>query len=150
MKRFIPILAGLVVCGIGVFILFVTDEKEKKCTISTRATVYDVEVSHETDADGNWVDVYKSTFKYRVGEEYYLNSPKTSSNHEYTKGETVDIKYNPNNPNEFIIKGDYSDKFGGFMVIGVGSIFIIVGIISLFPKKNKQQVQPTVNVYINR
>lgn len=122
------------IIGIGLIIGGIFSIKNSKefmeNAIETYAIITDIQTSRDSDGD----------IDHDVFVEFEVNGKKydgeldsyTSGMHE---GGTTLIYYNPNNPNDF--RSSFS-KFGGVILIVLGSIFSAVGIIPIFVKNMKK------------
>lgn len=141
----------LILMGISMTIFGVVSkisfEKRNKGYIETIAEIVDSVSKSESNKDKatgmiSRYYVYAPVIKYKIeGEEIRTESNEYSIS-QPNIGEKIEIKYNPNNPNDFILK---EDNYG--MVISIiGSILIIIGITLTFisykfrPKKKKIEI----------
>ena len=134
MKKIIIIVIGIACVFIGIFILVSHFKAQKTQTAETTATIVRIDSEVETDTDGFETRWYYPVVEYAVEEERYetrLPNAGTTDSTEYKEGETVELQYNPNNPNEISKKGSKGGLLGGIFFIVVG---IIVTIASFFGK----------------
>lgn len=83
--------------GIGFYLLFKLLRWRKKCTCMVKAVV--VKINEKLNDDGDIL--YSQTFEYTVcGTLYTVTSKSSSGSNPFKLGDTVDIKYNPENPSE--------------------------------------------------
>ena len=140
-KKIIVILVGILALGVGIFLMVSGSNKAKKCTVEAVGTVIDVieERQENTETDVSGADIYDSyTYVYYPVIEYTVGDNTVSgkysngtSKRKYNTGDKVDILYNPENIEEFIIKGDKSNIIGIVFVV-VGIIVVGTGIIKRF------------------
>ena len=137
-KKIIGIIIGIACVVIGIVILISFFKAQKTQTGETTATIIrlDSEVETEVDSDGfeRSTQMYYPVIEYTVDNQKYetrLPDSGTSNSTEYKEGQTVEIKYNPNNPNEISKKGSKGGLIAGIFFIVVG---IIVGIASFVEK----------------
>ena len=126
MKKIIGILLGLASIVIGIVMIVSHFKIQKVQTAETSATIIRVDSEVETDSDGFDTRYYYPVIEYTVEEKKYetrlANSGSTNST-EYNVGNTINIKYNPDNPTEISQKGSNAELFGGifFAIIGLGA-----------------------------
>ena len=128
MKRIITLLIGIACVVTGIVILVSHFNAKKVQTAETTATIVRVDSELETDSDGLETRMYYPVVKYQVNEKEYekrLSNAGTSDSTTYKEGETVEITYNPENPEEFSQKGNNGGLIGGIF-------FIVIGIIVAF------------------
>lgn len=127
MKKIISLLAGIACIVIGIFILISHFKAQKTQTAETTATIIRVDSEVETDTDGLDTRNYYPVIEYTVNNERYetrLPDSGTTDSSAYKEGEKVEIKYNPEKPNEISKKGSKGGLIGG-------AFFIIIGIVAL-------------------
>ena len=128
MRRFLLIIFAILFIGIGIFVLVQGNALAKRCTQEAVGTVVNVVREESTDSDGFTQYTYIPVIEYKAGERTITKqSSKGSGAPEYQINDTIDILYNPNNVEEFIIKGESNTLFGiVFIVIGI--IVFLVGL----------------------
>ena len=127
MKKIISLLAGIACIVIGIFILISHFKAQKTQTAETTATIIRVDSEVETDTDGLDTRNYYPVIEYTVNNQRYetrLPDSGTTDSSAYKEGEKVEIKYNPEKPNEISKKGSKGGLIGG-------AFFIIIGIVAL-------------------
>ena len=131
MKRFMGILIGIIVIGVGIFTFISGKNLEKRCTATAVGTV--VEMHEDISSDTHSVThTYYPVIEYQVGDRTVKKqSSSGSSSPRYNINEKVDILYNPDNVEEYIIKGDTNSNFMGIIFIVVGVVVVILGIWNL-------------------
>ena len=130
LKRLIFIIIGIVAIGLGIFIMISGNRLAKVCTEETTGTVVGILREDETDSEGYTSVTYSPQIEYKVGEQLVTAKGNSSSNaSDYTIGEQIQIMYNPNNIEEYMIKGDRSSLLGGIIWIVLGTIILLVGIV---------------------
>lgn len=131
-KIFIMIF-GIIFLAVGIFVLVNGGNMAKKCTEPITAEVINIEKSESTDEDGFTSYTYTPIVEYTVGDKTVAKSSgKGASAPEYQIGDKIDLLYNPNNVEEFIIAGDNSYKIIGIVGIVVGALVLIAGIFKRF------------------
>ena len=119
----------MIVIGLGTFILVSGNKLAKVCTEETTGTIVGILREEETDSEGYTSIVYTPQIEYEVGEQLVTAKGNGSSNaSDHKIGEQVDILYNPNNAEEYMIKGDNASNIGGIIWIVLGVIILLVGI----------------------
>ncbi|MBE5943946.1 MAG: hypothetical protein E7258_03400 [Lachnospiraceae bacterium] len=93
------------------------------------AHIYSYRSDREKDSNGNYVDVYDIKYVYVVNETaYYLKL-----NNRHSLKETIDIYYNPSNPEENSFYASYEQAVKEFNVNKfIGDIFFLISFV-LFP-----------------
>ena len=135
MKKVLTIIVGVIFLGVGIFMFIRNNNLIKKCTEEVDGIVVDMKEDYSSDDDGTSY-IYYPIIEYKVGEEIIKGTmDKGSSNPSYKIGDKVTILYNPNNKNEFIVKGDKSSSIFSVVFIGLGILVIILGIVLLFKKE---------------
>lgn len=129
MKKIGIIIVGLVIIAVGIFLIINGKNLEKRCTESAEGTVVEIVVDSQTDSDGTPSTTYYPIIEYKVGEQIVSKQSSTGSgSSDYKIGEKVEILYNPNKAEEYIIKGDKSSNVLGIVFIVVGIFMTCVGI----------------------
>lgn len=128
-RKLITIIIGIAAIGLGIFIMISGNKLAKVCTEETTGTIVGILREEETDSEGYTSIVYTPQIEYKVGEQLVTAKGKESSNASAHKvGEQIEIKYNPNNVEEYMIKGDNSSNIAGIIWIVLGVIVLLVGI----------------------
>ena len=145
MKKILIVLFGILFVGIGIFVLINGNAKVKRCTVDAVGTVVEIKEEWSRDSDGNDKYTYYPVIRYQAGNKTItkqsssgsssssrvsLGAVSLSSSHsKYSVNDRIDILYNPNNVEEFIIKGDKGLSFIGIIFIALGALAAIFGII---------------------
>lgn len=128
-RRLLFIIVGIVALGIGIFVMVNGSRLAKVCTAEATGTVVGILREESTDSDGFTSISYVPQIEYKVGEQLVTAKGNGSSNaSDHKVGDQVEILYNPNNVEEYIIKGDNSSNIGGIIWIVLGVIVLLVGI----------------------
>lgn len=148
MKKIFVILIGILFAVVGTLVLVYGNAKSKRCREETIGTIVDIKQEWSSDSDGNSKYTYYPIIRYQVGERTITKQSNigTTSNTGYSVGggvtvsfnnskyninDTIPVFYNPDNVEEFIIKGEKKLNFIlGIVFIIMGSISVIIGIIS--------------------
>ena len=152
MKKILVVLVGILFVGIGIIVWLNENAKVKKCTVETVGTIVEIKEEISKNRDDDYNDKYKYTYypviRYRAGERTITkqSSSGSSSNSKisiggaitlssthskYRVNDSIDILYNPDNVEEFIIKGDKTTNFIVIICIILGVLTTIVGVILL-------------------
>lgn len=132
-SKFIALIIGIILIGVGVFTYFRSNELARVCTERTTATVVSMREDFEssTDTDGMRY-VYYPIVEYQANGTTIKGELSSGSNPPaYSVNDTVEILYNPNKTSEFIVAGENQNItwiiFSGLGVIFIGaSIFLFI------------------------
>lgn len=129
---------GVILIVLGIVAMTQGNALKKRCTQKTTGTVVEiVSIVHPDDTSPTYFPV----IEYQAGDStisQMSNSGQYPS--KYREGDRVEIYYNPNNVQEFIIKGDSTPNFVGIFCIVFGSIAAVVGVIgSIISARRTQQ-----------
>ena len=117
------IIAGIIFIVIGVFILYRDNSLKKRCTEKTVAVVVGYVEKEEYDEDNYSRTNYYPVIQYNVdGRTIKSESNSGGSYEKYDTGSSIDILYNPNNIDEYIIVNDNTSKI-------LAILFIIAGVL---------------------
>lgn len=130
MRKIGIIIFGLIFVIVGIFIFIKEKEQTKRCTEEIVGIVTEIKDDTSIDEDGNLTHTYYPIIQYTAGDRIITKqSSSGSSSSIYHFNDKVDILYNPNNVEEFIIKGDKTSNILGIVFIVLGSIVCILGVI---------------------
>ena len=131
MKRVIALIMALIFIGVGFYIYNASSNLAKRCTESVEGIV--VEVVREENYD---YDDGTTSYTYYPVIEYDANGKKVSKRYgtgtnpsKYSVRDSVNVKYNPNNVEEYIIDGDKGANIFGIIFAAVGIFLLIYGVI---------------------
>lgn len=129
MKSFlICVIWGIVLLAFGVISIIKELKRSARCTEHTPGYVVDVIKDQRINDDGNKTKRYSYTpvFEYMIDGKTFRSQSNVSTGdkYEYKIGDSVNILYNPQQPDEFLIKGK-SKKSG----IGFGVVLTLLGIL---------------------
>ena len=119
------ILLGAGFIGVGALLIVLGIRKSIKCSGRTVGRITGVREYQETDDEGFNHYYYSPEFEYVVNGQIY----RGEGNKSYSKpnkiqiGGSINVKYNPQKPNESFTKG------GGCIMPFIGIMLIIVGVI---------------------
>ena len=134
LKKFIPLLIGLILLGGSVFFYFRAGELVKVCTEKTTATVVNMREDFSVDADTDGTRyIYYPVIEYEAAGQTVKGELDASNPPAYSVNDKVDILYNPNKTSEFIVVGE-NQNFSWILLGGLGVIFLAVGIYTLVKK----------------
>ena len=133
--KFVALLVGVIMIGVGVFTYFHNNELAKVCTEKVTATVVSMREEFEASSDTEGTRyIYFPVIEYQAnGTSVKAEIANGSNPPVYSVNDNVEIFYNPNKPSEFIIAGENQSIFW-IILCGMGVVFIGVGIF-LFIKK---------------
>ena len=133
MKRVLPVILGIVIIAVGVFLTIKSKDLEKKCTAEAVGTVVEI-VREETQDEDNFTRyTYYPVIEYKAGDRTVTKQSSTGSGtSEYNVNDKIDILYNPDNVEEYIIKGDKTSNIIGIIFIVVGIVVSVLGVIKKF------------------
>ena len=130
MKKIFIILFGLIFIGVGVFMLIKDNDLAKRCTASEEGTVVEIITEDSTDDDGFTQYTYYPVIQYTVdGKTVSKKSSSGSNPSKYNVNDKVDILYDPNKVEDYIIKGDKTTSFLGVIFVVAGIAVAIIGVI---------------------
>ena len=136
MKKIFVIIIGLVAIGVGVFALITAQGLSKRCTAQALGTVVDMKIEESTqDNDGVMTTsyTYYPVIEYQAGQKTVAQQSRTGSGSpKYKINDKVAILYNPDNVEEYIIKGDNTADIVGIVFIVAGIAISVVGSLKRF------------------
>lgn len=108
------------------------------CTVQTEGVVHDVKrkvsKSDETDDDGRTRQTtrvtYAPVFQYYANGRTITKESCISSGAKPEIGRTVTLFYNPDNVEEYYVPEEKAARYGGFIFLIVGAIFIVAALVS--------------------
>ena len=134
------IVIGLAFACAGVLLVFLGIKKQQSCTGTTTGKIVDIsrEIRENIDHDSSSSIVIGSRhtgreivlypiYEYTVGENIITAKANESVNGAFI-GQTVEIHYNPEKPNQFYVgrSGNITQIIGGFIlgIIGIALMFV--------------------------
>lgn len=131
MQPFISyLIVGIVFVLIGIFNIVKGSKMKSKCTQSTSARIVDIEKSYDTSDDDGPGGQYTYTpiFEFSANGTIIRKSGGLYSNNKrkYNIGDAAEVKYNPENPNEFIVNGKNARKSAGIPLMIFGVVMIVI------------------------
>lgn len=131
-NKIIVIVVGLIFLGVGIFTYFNNKRLVKVCTKEAVATVVRYEEKWDDESY-----MYCPVVEYLAGEKSINKEIGTcSTKREYSIGEKLNILYNPDKIEEFIIKGEKATGFFSYIFMGLGAVVIVAGIVCKFDKQD--------------
>lgn len=128
MKRFGALIVGLIFLVVGGFMFFRNKSLAENCTVEAEATVVDMREDITSEGDGIRY-MYYPIIEYKAGDDTVSGTlNEGSSTPAYRIGETLTILYNPNNTQEFLVKGSSGTLFS-LIFAGIGVVITVVGIV---------------------
>jgi len=129
MKRLFRIITPFLLVGAGVLfiVLGAMNGTKQKSYTETQAVIS--HIASEYDATDGSTD-YTVYVTYTVDGKEYTDIPLDSYHAGMNEGDTVAIKYNPNNPSEIITAGSLTK----LIMIGFGVLVILVGVVLFFKR----------------
>lgn len=109
-----------------------------KSAKQTQAQVLELIPQYDED-DGSVT--YAPRIRYTVNEKEYLHTSGFSSNPpSFSVGETINVYYDPQDPETVKINGALPLYLGSFVVGGIGAVFLLIGIIPtiVYTKRKKE------------
>ena len=128
MRKIIILLMSIAFVVIGVVLLISHFHAQKTQIAQTIAIIVRIDSELETDSDGYDTRYYYPVIKFTANNKNYekrLPSGTADSTY-YTIGQSIQIKYNPDNPEDFSKLGDNGNLFGGIVFIVLGTLFIFL------------------------
>ena len=123
LKRIIPLILGIVLIVTGIIFMLVlpkkAESKKARCTADTTGKVTDC--IEQYGDDGTTYDI---TISFEVDGKSYTDISNQS--HQSNIGDEFVVRYNPDDPNEFIIDG-ISATPKTFLITGLA--ILVVGIV---------------------
>ena len=135
MKKFTGILVGVIFLAVGIF-MFVRDANlNKNCKKETQATVVDMEEEFSADEDTEYM--YYPIVEYKAGDRTVkAKMDQGSSTPAYDIGEKITILYNPENVEQFKVKGEKATGIISFVMMGLGVLVTIGGVLMVLKKED--------------
>ena len=130
---------GIIFATAGIVVMVQGNSLEKRCTEEAIGTV--VEITCETsysETENQYTYTYYPVIEYQVGDRIISQKSRTGQYPpKYQVGEQVEIYFNPNNVEEYFIKGDSTPKFLGIGFIILGTIAVVVGFFAFIRNAGK-------------
>lgn len=104
-------------------------QQKKNCTEKTTAKVIKMDLDHhKLSYNGPYTNYWVPIFEYYVNGERYIRTGSFGYSTEvFSKGQEVEICYNPNNPDEFYAANEEQDKVARILRL-VGAILFVYAV----------------------
>ena len=143
-SMFLLIGIAVVIIIVGIVVIFLDSGLQMKCTEQTTGTVVDIECREYYDSDTGYTYSYFPVIEYQVGDRTITQMSNIGEYpSRYKVGDQVEICYNPNDVEQFVIKGDSSANLIGFACVGLGSIAVIAAIIYIIKLRGSTEITPS-------
>lgn len=144
MTNKIPLFACLIPLGVGILffaigmVLSIASKDNGKCTEEATAVVVELVERRAHGSHTTRHSTYAPVFEYEFGGRKYTHTSNISSYPpQFSVGEQVTIKVNPNNPNEIFYKPNAAIVFITIVFRILGGLLAVVGVIMLVAGKAK-------------
>lgn len=120
------LMVGVILIGAGIIFIIMGRNKKKRCTEAVPGRIIDVlKERNYTDEGSNWH--YYPVYEYWTGYQTVRKKGNdySGSKRKYRVGQTVMIRFNPQDPGEFTVGGKTADTTIGVMLIVLGLIVVI-------------------------
>ena len=135
-KKIFVIVFGIVFAAAGVFMLIKGNDMAKRCTAEVSGSVVEViaERNDDTDSDSTIVIesyTYYPVIEYKAGDKRVNKKYNVGygDKNKYKVGDRVDVLYDPNKVEDYLIKGDKSSNVFGYAFIAAGALVAVLGIV---------------------
>ena len=118
---------GVIFIIVGIVAMHQGNSLKRRCTEQTIGTVVE-NICHE---DSTYTrPTYFPVIEYQAGDRTISQMSKSGEYpSKYKEGDQVEIYYNPNNVQEYIIKGDSTSNYVGIIALVLGSIALVVSLV---------------------
>lgn len=130
MKKREYYILGIIAIIVAIILLFVGKGKEKRCTVEIQANIVEVKEKINFDTEKSTSSyTYYPIIEYKIGDKTIRKDCKylEKEYNTFKKGEKIDILYNPNNVEEFIIPKNKSLVYLAYFIFAFGGIALIYG-----------------------
>ena len=132
MKKILVIISGIIVLVVGIILFLNAKGLEKRCTAEAIGKVVDFKIEEGTETEDGYVRTtytYFPIIEYKAGNKTVTKQSSIGSqSKKYSINDQVDILYNPDNIEEYTIKGDSTSNYLSIIFIIVGIIIVLVGV----------------------
>ncbi len=134
MKKIGVILVGVIFVAVGIFMLVNGMGQKQRCTEATVGIVVDVKTEESIDSDtGSYTYTYYPVIEYKVGDKTIeKQSSNGAGSSKYRINDRIQVLYNPDNIEEFIIKGEENSYLFSIAFIALGALVTVIGIVKKF------------------
>lgn len=124
------LLVGIVIVLIGILSIRKGSHTKNRCTASASAVIVEVQAEKDEAGSENTHKKYTYTPIYEFvvnGNTIRKNGGVYSHNkREFNVGDTVEVKYNPDKPEEFLVNGKSGGKGFGIALLLFGLVIIAI------------------------
>jgi len=125
------IFLGLVIIVVGFVIGGLMKKAEKTCTEPGTGIIYEVREEWETGESSHYT--YIPLFEYEVdGKKYDAEGASSTNRTEYSVGDTIAFKYNPEDPREILVGDDNASGIFTWALVGLGGVTSVLSVASIF------------------
>ncbi|MBQ9279741.1 MAG: DUF3592 domain-containing protein [Clostridia bacterium] len=124
----VSIIVGAVFLALGIFMLNQSNALKERCTEEASGTV--VQMVEEISSDPDSTDyTYYPVVEYQAGDQTVSKKSSIGSNPSpYQVGDKVEVLYNPDEVEEFIIVGEDTGKIFQIIFIVIGAVILVVSL----------------------
>lgn len=117
---------GILLILMGGFTLWIDIKKRSKCSVETEAEIIDVKKQRHGHGKNKSTD-YSPIVKFVVDGAEHSGMADISSilPNKFQAGQTLEIKYDPSNPDSFCVKGKVGNTKWCALLLIVGILFVI-------------------------
>lgn len=125
------LLVGIFMILLGGFGLWKAISLMKKCSEEVEATITDINRSRVKSGNGRKRNEYSPVLSYKVGSAQLSGTADITSifPNKFVVGNTLTIKYDPNNPAKFCVKGKSGTLKWAIPLLLLGIAFVLASII---------------------
>ena len=132
MKRVGTILIGIVFVVVGIVLMMNESNLKKRCTVETIGTIVRIDKEQRIVEDEDSIRkeyTYYPVIEYEAGSLTFTEkvSSGTSNASKYYIDEKVEILYNPEKADEFILKGNNNAIFPYIIFVALGVLAVALG-----------------------
>ena len=124
------LLVGIVIVLLGFLSIRKGSQKKNRCTASASAVIVEVQAEKDEAGSENTHKKYTYTPIYEFvvnGNTIRKNGGIYSHNkREFNVGDTVEVKYNPDKPEEFLVNGKSGGKSFGIALMLFGLVIVAI------------------------
>lgn len=122
------LLASVIFLSVAIGMKVYDKNKKERCTERTQAEV--VDIAESRNDDGRML--YAPVFSYTAGGQEYIKQRNSYTNPcDYSIGQKIILKYNPDNPQEFYAVGDSTSDFLIYIFGGISALFLVIAALML-------------------
>ena len=135
-KKVIPLILGVILIGAGIFTFFRSSELVKVCTEKVTATVVNMreDFTSDPDSEGGMRYTYYPIIEYQANGNTVKAELSSGSNPPaYSVNDKIDILYNPNKTDEFIVAGE-NQNIVWIILVSLGAASLLASLYFLIKK----------------